>query len=81
LYVSHRGHNAVTVFSLERDLPVPLEEIRTGAWPRHFVVAGGWLYTADQLDDQITAQALTSAGDSRPPLHSPIRRPSCILLV
>ena len=82
LYVSHRGYNAVTVFTLDGDLPIPLEEIQTGAWPRHFVVAGGWLYTADQLDDQISVQAVTSAGESRPtPLHSPIRRPSCILLL
>ena len=82
LYVSHRGYDRITVFTLEGDLPVPLEEIPTGAWPRHFVVAGGWLYTADQLDDQISAQPVTSAGQSRPaPLHSPVRRPSCILLL
>jgi 6-phosphogluconolactonase (cycloisomerase 2 family) len=82
LYVSHRGYDRITVFTLKSDLPVPLEEIQTGAWPRHFVVAGGWLYTADQLDDQVTAQAAASAGDSRPrPLHSPIARPSCILLL
>lgn len=82
LYVSHRGYNAVTVFTLEGDVPVPLAEIQTGAWPRHFVVDGGWLYTADQLDDQISVQAVTSPGQSRPaPLHSPVRRPSCILLL
>ena len=76
LYVSHRGHNRITVFSLENDLPIPLAEIQTGAWPRHFALGGGWLYVADQLDDQVTVRALTSSGAS---LRMAIRRPTCVL--
>jgi 6-phosphogluconolactonase len=76
LYVSHRGHDRITVFSLENDLPVPLEEIQTGAWPRHFALAGGWLYVADQLDDEVTTGALSSSGVS---LRVAVRRPTCVL--
>jgi 6-phosphogluconolactonase len=76
LYVSHRGHDRITVFRLEDDLPIPMEEIRTGAWPRHFALGGGWLYVADQLDDQVTTGALSSSGVT---LRLAIRRPTCVL--
>jgi 6-phosphogluconolactonase (cycloisomerase 2 family) len=80
LYVSHRGLNRITVFSLDNELPIPLMEIETGAWPRHFALAGGWLYIADQLDDQVTARALTAAGDSfGTSVHTTVRRPTCVL--
>ena len=80
LYVSHRGLNRITVFNLKIGLPTPFAEIETGAWPRHFVLRGGWLYIADQLEDQVTARALSSAGDSvETTLHTAVRRPSCIL--
>jgi 6-phosphogluconolactonase len=78
LYVSHRGHNRITVFRLENDLPIPLEEIETGAWPRHFALAGGWLYVAAQLDDQVTVRALTSPSVTG---QMAIRRPTCVLPV
>ena len=80
LYVSHRGLNLITVFDLVNDLPVPAAEIQTGAWPRHFAVARGWLYTADQLGDQVTARALSPSGDSlAASVPMAVRRPTCIL--
>ena len=80
LYVSHRGLNRITVFDLKNDVPIPAAELQTGAWPRHFVVEPGWLYTADQLGDQVTARALTSSGEAlAPSVRTPVRRPTCIL--
>lgn len=80
LYVSHRGLDRITVFSLKNDVPTPLTEIETGRWPRHFALSGRWLYTADQLDDQMSAHGLTSSRDStQTSLHIPIRRPTCVL--
>jgi 6-phosphogluconolactonase len=82
LYVSHRGLDRITVFSLRSGVPTPLSEIETGAWPRHFVLAGGWVYSADQLDDQITAQPLVSSdGSPQKLLRTPVRAPSCVLLL
>jgi 6-phosphogluconolactonase len=80
LYVSHRGLDRITVFDLVNDLPIPAAEIHTGAWPRHFAVARGWLYTADQLGDQVTARALSASEDvlgASVPVA--VRRPTCIL--
>jgi 6-phosphogluconolactonase len=80
LYVSHRGLNQITVFNLKNDLPTPLTQIQTGAWPRHFALEGGWLYIGDQLDDRVSARALTSSGDPvDTPVHIAVRRPSCVL--
>ena len=80
LYVSHRGLNRITVFGLKDDLPIPLTEIETGQWPRHFAIGSGWLYVADQLDDRVSVRALASSGDSfGTPLHLAVRRPSCVL--
>ena len=52
------------------------QRIKTGAWPRHFALGGGWLYVADQLDDQVTTGALSSSGVT---LRLAIRRPTCVL--
>jgi 6-phosphogluconolactonase len=64
LYVSHRGLNRITVFGLKDDLPIPLTEIKTGQWPRHFAIRDRWLYVADQLDDQVSARALRRRTES-----------------
>jgi 6-phosphogluconolactonase len=82
LYVSRRGLDRITVFGLKNDVPTPLTEIETGTWPRHFALSGRWLYTADQLDDQMTVHDLRSSRDSgQISLHIPIWRPTCVLLV
>jgi 6-phosphogluconolactonase len=82
LYVSHRGLDKVTVFSLDNGVPTPMAEIDTGAWPRHFALDGGWLYSADQRDDQLTAQPVPVSGDSlQTPQHLTVRAPTCVLLL
>jgi 6-phosphogluconolactonase len=80
LYVSHRGHDRITVFSLENGLPVARKEIETGGWPRHFAIAGGWLYVADQLGEQVSARPLASAGLAVVrPAQMAVRAPTCVL--
>jgi 6-phosphogluconolactonase (cycloisomerase 2 family) len=72
LYVSNRGPDCVTEFTLED--AAAITDQPCGANPRHFALVDGTCYVAAQSEDAITAFTLTASGDaelSRYPTGSP----------
>lgn len=60
LYVSNRGHNSITVFSINQEngklKPLSFEPVK-GTWPRNFTISpdGNFLLVANQKTDNIVA--------------------------
>jgi 6-phosphogluconolactonase (cycloisomerase 2 family) len=72
LYVSNRGPDCVTEFTLD-DATAVLDQ-PCGANPRHFALVDGTCYVAAQSEDAITAFTLTASGEAdlrRYPTGSP----------
>jgi len=72
LYVSNRGPDCVTEFTL--DDAAAVADQPCGANPRHFALVDGTCYVAAQSDDAITTFTLTASGDAdlrRYPTGSP----------
>ena len=82
LFVGNRGPDTVGVLSLVDAVPTWVGEVSCGgAWPRHFITVGEYLYVANERSHQIavlrvdTATGLlASAGD---PVSTP--SPTCVL--
>lgn len=54
LYIANRGANCITAFAVDGPNLTPLADVHTGGrWPRHFAIAGDFLYVADQESDGI----------------------------
>lgn len=70
VHIGNRGHDTITTFSADTDVPEPVSEVATGgAFPRHFALAGDWLYVANQLSHTVTALPLVD-GVPRPAVHA-----------
>src|SRR5690606_24540339 len=55
VYVANRGPDTVGVFHLERGQLTAVGEVATGgSWPRHFALADGRLYVANERSHDVT---------------------------
>jgi 6-phosphogluconolactonase (cycloisomerase 2 family) len=81
LYVANRGPDTIGVFSLDHDLPVYVTEVPTGQWPRHIAVAGGHLYAANELSDEvITMRIDPDSGVPEAIARLAVPSPTCVLI-
>ncbi|MBE1577344.1 lactonase family protein [Amycolatopsis roodepoortensis] len=55
LFLSNRGPERITEFTFDGVLPQAVDDHPTGAWPRHFSIAGEHCYVASQNTDAIQA--------------------------
>ncbi|SBT46549.1 lactonase family protein [Micromonospora auratinigra] len=81
LYVGNRGVGTVAVFALAGETPELVAEVDTGGeWPRHFALAGGYLYVADERADMIRIFRLDPAGGVPEPVGEPVPvgSPTCV---
>ena len=78
LYLSNRGHDRVTEFTL--DPAKAVVDRPCGAAPRHFALVNGICYVAAQLDDAITAFGIGTA-ETREPKRYATGTPTFILPV
>ncbi len=79
LYLSNRGPDCITEFALAPVASAVADQPCGGA-PRHFALVDGTCYAAAQLDDAVTAFALTASGTAE--LHRyPTGTPTFILPV
>ncbi len=60
LFLSNRGPEALTEFTLDGALPKAVSDHRTGPWPRHFSIIGDHCYCAAQSADAIQAYELAT---------------------
>jgi 6-phosphogluconolactonase (cycloisomerase 2 family) len=71
LYLSNRGPDRVTEFDLSGPAPRALADHPSGAFPRHFSIAGGTCLVAAQLDDAIVSFPLAGGPATRVATGSP----------
>jgi 6-phosphogluconolactonase (cycloisomerase 2 family) len=76
LYLSNRNPNVVTEFDITDETPVALADHPSGAFPRHFAIAGDTAYVAAQKDDAIVALPL-GGGDQ---VRYATGTPTCVLV-
>lgn len=82
VYVANRGPDVITVFEVAEDQLTPLADFPCGGtWPRHFAIAGDYLYVANQRSDSVTALRVDPAtgglGPAEVVAHVPA--PVCVL--
>jgi 6-phosphogluconolactonase len=80
VHLGNRGHDTITTFTADTDVPEPVSEVATGgAFPRHFALAGDWLYVANQHSHTVTALPLVDGipGPAVHPVATP--GPTCVL--
>ncbi len=66
LYGSNRGHNSITVFTIDEDKGAltPVEQVSTqGDWPRNFRIdpTGQYLFAANQRSDNVVVFRIDQA--------------------
>jgi 6-phosphogluconolactonase (cycloisomerase 2 family) len=62
VYVGNRGADCITVLAVTPAGLAPVADIPSGgAWPRHFAIAGDFLYVANQDSGTVTALRIDSA--------------------
>lgn len=76
LYLSNRNPDVITEFDITGETPVALADHPSGAWPRHFAIAGGTVYAAAQREDAIVAFPLAGGEIVRYPSGTP----TCVLV-
>lgn len=76
LYLSNRNPDCVTEFDISGEEPVALADHPSGAFPRHFAIAGDTVYVAAQKDDAIVAFPRTGGAAVRYPTGTP----TCVLV-
>lgn len=76
LYLSNRNPNVVTEFDISDETPVALADHPSGAFPRHFAIAGDTVYVAAQKDDAVVAFPLGGGEQVRYPTGTP----TCVLV-
>jgi 6-phosphogluconolactonase (cycloisomerase 2 family) len=55
VYAANRGADCITAYAVDGETLRPLKDTPTGGnWPRHFAIAGGFLYVANQNSATIT---------------------------
>lgn len=85
LYVSNRGANAITTFSLgENGVPRPIDEVSVdGVWPRHFAIVDDLMLVANERSDSITGLRLDPDTGRPSPLGvlAETGTPTCVLSV
>ncbi|WP_344977597.1 lactonase family protein [Streptosporangium fragile] len=77
-YVANRGPDTISVFSLpglERIAEVPCG----GAWPRHFAIAGGRMYVANQRSGEVAVLRLKDGIPHAEGERFTVGTPSCVL--
>lgn len=82
VYVANRGPNTVTVFAVDEHARLaPIGEVGTeGAWPRHFALAGGDLYVANQEGGSVVRFTIGDTGLPRDARRlMALGAPSCLL--
>jgi len=83
LYLANRGRDTIAVFAIEGDALRPVDEVPSaGAWPRHFVLAGPWLYVANQRSHTVTMLRRDPSGGAalRPTgVRVTVPSPTCVL--
>ncbi|NUT33351.1 MAG: lactonase family protein [Hamadaea sp.] len=82
VYVGNRGANAITVLAVHGDELRPVADVPSGGeWPRHFAIAGDFLYVANQDSGTVAALPLDPAtgvpGEAR--VVAEVTQASCIL--
>jgi 6-phosphogluconolactonase (cycloisomerase 2 family) len=80
VHVGNRGHDTITTFTADTEVPEPVSEVATGgAFPRHFALAGDWLYVANQHSHSVTALPLVGGipGSAVHTVETP--GPTCVL--
>lgn len=76
LYLSNRNPDVVTEFDISTETPVALADHPSGAFPRHFTIAGGTVYVAAQKDDAVVAFPLGGGEQVRYATGTP----TCVLV-
>lgn len=82
LYLANRGAGTLAVFALApHAAPHLVAEVPTGGeWPRHFALADGYLYLADERAHFVRAFAVDSQSGIPTPLGEPVEvySPACV---
>lgn len=76
LYLSNRNPDVVTEFDISGEKPVALADHPSGAFPRHFAIAGGTVYVAAQKGDALVAFPV-GGGEQ---VSYPTGTPTCVLV-
>lgn len=81
LYVGNRGVGTVAVFAVSGERPELVAEVDTGGeWPRHFALADGHLYVADERADMIRVFRVDPDTGVPEPVGEPVpvASPTCV---
>jgi 6-phosphogluconolactonase (cycloisomerase 2 family) len=85
LYLSNRGANAITTFSLsDNGVARPVDEVPVdGAWPRHFAIVDDLMLVANERSDNVTGFRLDPDTGRPSPLGvlAESGTPTCVLAV
>lgn len=85
LYISNRGANAITTFTIDDDgIPHPVDEVGVdGVWPRHFAIVDGLMLVANERSDSVTGFRIDpDTGFPRPlGVLAETGAPTCALMV
>lgn len=82
VYVSNRGADVVTQFAVEGDTLRSIADYPCGGeWPRHFCIAGEYMYVANQNSNRITVLRIDRATGalSETGLSYDLGGPACVL--
>jgi len=80
VHLGNRGHDTITTFSADTEVPEPVDEVPTGGrFPRHFALAGDWLYVANQHSHTVTALRLDDGLPRPTGLAVDTPGPTCVL--
>ena len=82
LYVGNRGPDTISVFGLGDGRPSLVGEVSTGgSWPRHFALAGEFLYVANERSHSVVAFRVDATTGLPSPTGDVLSTPSptCVL--
>jgi 6-phosphogluconolactonase (cycloisomerase 2 family) len=80
VYVASRGNDTISTFAVGGEVPVPVDEVPTGgAFPRHFALAGPWVYVANERSNTVTALRLDDGVPRPTGIAAETPAPTCVL--
>lgn len=80
VYVADRGPDTIGVFRADAGRLTPLAEVTAGGrWPRHFALAGGYLYVANQNSGEVAVFVLRDGVPEHRGTALRVPAPACVL--
>ena len=79
-YLANRGNDTITTFAVDEEVPAAIDEVpKGGEFPRHFALAGPWMYVANERSHSVTVLRLDDGVPRPTGLAVETLAPTCVL--